>query len=345
MHRSARALSVAVLSATALSTTVLSAAALSGPAPIGDGPSARVGPRAVDPDGSTTVSVSCTPAGGPLPETVEAYSEAFAGGTARLHRVPGRDDTAGPAYRGSARIAPAGDLATGRGPEEGGSSAWSVLGTCPAGPDGHGERWNTTVTVFPRGDRHGGGTRGEVRGTLLRAGTGEPYGDDPGAESPPDEGAYEGGGDPHAEGMDDGADPGEDSHGGDGREEGAHREDPHDSQGSHEHGHEHEHEHEQAESRGEGDREGEGEGEGDSEREGDREREGGSGRDRDPHDGDSHLPVTDPPAMDRGVRAGEGGAFTDSVPALAAGGLLVAGAVGAAVQRLRPRRRGRSAHR
>ncbi|MFI8089589.1 hypothetical protein ACIF9R_14910 [Streptomyces sp. NPDC086080] len=36
----------------------------------------------------------------------------------------------------------------------------------------------------------------------------------------------------------------------------------------------------------------------------------------------------------QGVHAGGGGAFTDSVPALAAGGLLIAGAVGAAAHRL-----------
>ncbi|MGW3989797.1 hypothetical protein [Streptomyces sp. NPDC004830] len=42
----------------------------------------------------------------------------------------------------------------------------------------------------------------------------------------------------------------------------------------------------------------------------------------------------------RGVRAGDGGAFTDSVPALAAGGVLIAGALGAAVHRLRTRRSG-----
>ncbi|MFI2436991.1 hypothetical protein [Streptomyces sp. NPDC018693] len=38
--------------------------------------------------------------------------------------------------------------------------------------------------------------------------------------------------------------------------------------------------------------------------------------------------------VQRGVRAGEGGAFTDSVPALVAGGALIAGALGAAVHRL-----------
>ena len=38
--------------------------------------------------------------------------------------------------------------------------------------------------------------------------------------------------------------------------------------------------------------------------------------------------------MPQGVHAGAGGAFTDSVPALAAGGLLIAGAFGAAAHRL-----------
>lgn len=41
--------------------------------------------------------------------------------------------------------------------------------------------------------------------------------------------------------------------------------------------------------------------------------------------------------IQRGVRAGEGGAFTGSVPALVAGGVLIAGAFGGAVYRLRRR--------
>ncbi|WP_427918857.1 hypothetical protein [Streptomyces sp. cg40] len=41
--------------------------------------------------------------------------------------------------------------------------------------------------------------------------------------------------------------------------------------------------------------------------------------------------------IERGVRAGEGGTFTDSVPALVAGGVLIAGALGGAVYRLRRR--------
>ncbi|CAM5710180.1 hypothetical protein SPURM210S_03780 [Streptomyces purpurascens] len=42
--------------------------------------------------------------------------------------------------------------------------------------------------------------------------------------------------------------------------------------------------------------------------------------------------------IQRGVRAGDGGAFTgNSVPALVAGGLLIAGVFGAAAHRLRNR--------
>jgi hypothetical protein len=47
-------------------------------------------------------------------------------------------------------------------------------------------------------------------------------------------------------------------------------------------------------------------------------------------------PCGDAPVQ-HGVRAGQGGTFTDSVPALAAGGLLIAGALGAAAHRLRRR--------
>ncbi|MFC9685137.1 hypothetical protein [Streptomyces sp. NPDC056948] len=51
-----------------------------------------------------------------------------------------------------------------------------------------------------------------------------------------------------------------------------------------------------------------------------------------PHDAECGGAV-----IQRGVRAGDGGAFTDSVPALVAGGLLIAGAFGAAAHRLRNR--------
>lgn len=49
----------------------------------------------------------------------------------------------------------------------------------------------------------------------------------------------------------------------------------------------------------------------------------------------SHARDCDSAAIDHGVRAGDGGTFTDSVPALVAGGVLIAGAAGGAVYRLR----------
>ncbi|MFF9779105.1 hypothetical protein ACF1HJ_36370 [Streptomyces sp. NPDC013978] len=53
----------------------------------------------------------------------------------------------------------------------------------------------------------------------------------------------------------------------------------------------------------------------------------------------SHDSTHQPAPVQRGVHAGDGGAFTDSVPVMVAGGLLVAGALGAAVHRLRRRDR------
>jgi hypothetical protein len=55
------------------------------------------------------------------------------------------------------------------------------------------------------------------------------------------------------------------------------------------------------------------------------------------HHGGQHHTECDAATVRRGVRAGDGGAFTDSVPALVAGGVLIAGAFGAALHRLRNR--------
>lgn len=113
----------------------------------GANPAAEVSPATVHPGGSVTVSVSCGPVEGPAPETVEATSDAFVDGVAELRRVPGDDHAGGPAYRGSARIAPAAELDAGNGP----GSAWTVDGTCPARPGTEGEPWSATFTVKPGG--------------------------------------------------------------------------------------------------------------------------------------------------------------------------------------------------
>ncbi|MFJ4534850.1 hypothetical protein ACIP39_02550 [Streptomyces tibetensis] len=56
-----------------------------------------------------------------------------------------------------------------------------------------------------------------------------------------------------------------------------------------------------------------------------------------PHHREPQHTECEPAAVQRGVRAGDGGAFTDSVPAMVAGGVLIAGAFGAAAHRLRNR--------
>ncbi|MGQ5229552.1 hypothetical protein [Streptomyces sp. yara] len=59
----------------------------------------------------------------------------------------------------------------------------------------------------------------------------------------------------------------------------------------------------------------------------------------------THRPTSAPcpsPTAHQGVQAGGGGAFTDSVPAQVAGGLLMAGAFGAGAHRLLRRRTGRA---
>ncbi|MFG2126347.1 hypothetical protein ACGFNV_00860 [Streptomyces sp. NPDC048751] len=134
MRRTSRALSVAALVVGALVTAA--------PVVSAD-PDVEVSPSTVSAGGDVSVSLSCDPLGGPAPETLEATSGAFDGGTIELKHVPGDDDElSGPAYTGTGRIAP----------EEGeegteGDPAWTVDGTCPAPPGGQGQPWSATLDV------------------------------------------------------------------------------------------------------------------------------------------------------------------------------------------------------
>ncbi|MFE6281879.1 hypothetical protein [Streptomyces sp. NPDC057877] len=140
-------MSVVALSGTALTCGISAVSAE---------PTAEVSPAAVRPGGTLTISVSCDPLGGPAPATIEATSQAFEEGTVELEQVPTTLDTrTGPAYRGTAKIAPPGNFEGGPnavGPD----SAWSVDGTCPAPPGGRGKQWSATFTVTHAGG--GGGT-------------------------------------------------------------------------------------------------------------------------------------------------------------------------------------------
>ncbi|MDT7840037.1 hypothetical protein [Streptomyces justiciae] len=125
----------------ALSVVVVAGAAFGGVVPVAFAePAAEVSPATAEPGGSVTVSVSCEAVGGAAPATIEAASQAFDEGAVQLQRVPGNDDAAaGAAYRGTARIASAGDY--------GDDSAWTVDGTCPAAAGAQGKPWSATFDV------------------------------------------------------------------------------------------------------------------------------------------------------------------------------------------------------
>ncbi|MFK0068859.1 hypothetical protein [Streptomyces sp. NPDC091046] len=216
MRRTARALSVAVLASAALGLPAAAGAADPGvppPAtdvgepvvpPPGDDPAAvpvpppsagesageavpppagrvaaQVSPAEPAPGDTVTVSVSCGPTGGAAaPPSLDATSAAFEEGTVELRKVADDGGTAsGPAYRGTARIAAAGDLAAEPGAESpqdatgtGGAAAaegsaetedwagteatageaedWTVDGACPDASGGEGgDPWSATMSV------------------------------------------------------------------------------------------------------------------------------------------------------------------------------------------------------
>ncbi|OUD04978.1 hypothetical protein [Streptomyces swartbergensis] len=139
----------------ALSVAVLAGSALVGFAPVVSAePAAEVSPATVEPGGTLTISVSCDPTGGPPPDSIDATSQAFDEGTVPLRKVTGNDDeVSGPAYRGTARIAPAENF-EGDPDALGEDSAWTVDGTCPAAPGGEGKEWSATFTVAHGGGHH-----------------------------------------------------------------------------------------------------------------------------------------------------------------------------------------------
>ncbi|MFD7133517.1 hypothetical protein [Streptomyces sp. NPDC059894] len=338
MRRTARVLSVA-----ALAGAVLAGAA---PAASAD-PTAETGPATAAPDGSVTVSVSCDPLGAPAPATLEATSDAFAEGTVRLSLIPGGDELTGPVYRGTARIAPAdaldapretaptgsastgsastgsastGSASTDSAPTGSAStgSAWTVDGTCPAPPGGQVAPWSATFGVT-RAESGGGPACSPSQGADCDSGGGPECAPGQGAdcdsggkpECTPSQGAdCDSGGKPEctpSQGAD--CDSG-------GKPECAPAP-AHDAEcdggktcAAREHGTScapdtscpkgHDEECAAAEPCPRG------------------------------HDD----PSCGPPSVQHGVRAGAGGAFGVSVPALAAGGLLIAGALGAAGHRL-----------
>ncbi|MYS91630.1 MULTISPECIES: hypothetical protein [Streptomyces] len=159
----------------ALSVAVLAGSALTGFAPVvAAEPAAEVSPATVEPGGTLTISVSCDPTGGPPPDTIDATSQAFDEGTVPLRKVTGNDDeVSGPAYRGTARIAPADNFEDD--PDAlGEDSAWTVDGTCPAAPGAEGKEWSATFTVA-----HGGGAHHKPSHEPTHEPSGRPCPDEP----------------------------------------------------------------------------------------------------------------------------------------------------------------------
>ncbi|MEU0071716.1 hypothetical protein ABZ027_19530 [Streptomyces sp. NPDC006332] len=111
-------------------------------------PAAQVSPSSVSPGGDVTVSVSCDPTGGTPPGSITATSEAVDSGSVQLGLVSG-DEATGPAYRGTAHITPDATLegAGEAGDTAGKESPWTVDGTCPTAPGGHGKQWSAPFTV------------------------------------------------------------------------------------------------------------------------------------------------------------------------------------------------------
>ncbi|MFE6622478.1 hypothetical protein [Streptomyces sp. NPDC057740] len=330
MRRTARALSVAALAGVVLGFAASAVFAE---------PAAEVSPGSVAPGGSVIVSVTCDPAGGQAPATLDATSQAFEDGTVELKRVSGDDDKgAGPAYSGTAGIPPAENF-EGDPDAAGSDSAWTVDGTCPAAAGAEGRPWSATFAVALDS---GGGTGGKDAGQDGGRGAGKDGGDEGGTEG----GGMDGGQGGGTGGKDAGQDGGRGA-GKDGGDEGG-------TEGGGMDG---------GQGGIDGDQGGGMEGAGAGGRGG---TEGGSGGTdgggrhcADPGSGMTEHGMTGPgmsepgvtgpgttghgeaetdcadEAEQHGVRAGSGGTFTDSVPALVAGGFLIAGAAGGAVYRLR----------
>ncbi|WP_031475843.1 hypothetical protein [Streptomyces bicolor] len=261
-------------------------------------PAAEVSPGTVSPGGSVNVSVSCDTLDGQAPTTVDATSQAFEEGTVQLKQVSGNDEkAAGPAYSGTARVPPA-DNFEGDPDAVGSDSAWTVDGACPAAAGGEGKPWSATFTVTR--DSDGGTDSGGGGQDGTEAGQTGIEGGQTGTQG--SQGGTEGG-KGGAEGGMDGSEGGKEG-GKDGNGSGSR--------------------HPCADSRSDGTHPHMSDPYSNP-----RENEAPWGA------GESHAEDCGSAAKEHGVQAGAGGAFTDSVPALIAGGVLIAGAMGGALYRLR----------
>lgn len=317
MRRTARALSVAALVGVVLGFVASAAWA---------DPAAEVSPGTVSPGGSITVSVSCDALDGSAPGTLDATSQAFEEGTVPLRLVPGSAEAAaGPAYSGTARIPPTENF-EGDPDAVGSNSPWTVDGTCPAASGGEAKPWSATLTVSRDSDGGGtgGGTDGSGGATDGSGGATEGGGGATGGGGIATDGS--GGATDGSEGGKEGTEGGTEGGSEGGKESGG-------KQGTGDQG---------GKQGTEGGRDGADSG---SRRPCTESRSDGTephrsepyteGTEASRGKGDSPAEDCDSADTEHGVRAGAGGTFTDSVPALVVGGVLITGALGGAVYRLR----------
>jgi hypothetical protein len=290
------------------SARVLSAAALAGAAlgavarPASADPSADITPRSVAPGGTVTVSVSCDAAGAGLPDSIEGVSQAFDGGKVRLIRADDAraraEGTPGILYSGTARVPAGGSVGAVAG-MAGRDAQWGVDGRCPAAPGGHESSWTTSFTVnWDETGRQGDGRSQQ---------SGRQQGDGQSQQPVRQQG--------------DGQSQQPVRQQGDGRSQqsGKQQWDGRSQQSGKQQGD------------GRSQQSGRQQGDSQSQQPG---KQQFDGRSQQQGEWQKHNEAQPPVGAQHAVNAGEGGAFTDSVPALVAGGVLIAGAFGAAVHRV-----------
>ncbi|MFY1679486.1 hypothetical protein [Streptomyces sp. WMMC905] len=320
MRRTARSLSTAVVAAY-LTGGVAAAVPEAGPTPAPSPaaperrdagvPTAWSVPATVAPGGAVDLSVSCPAPDGTPPDTVAASSPVLEGGgaTLRRDRTVGEANDGAVAYAGSALLAFA-DPAAGPGEPLGTEGTWTVDGVCPEAADAPvGVRaWSVPLTV-----------RGEAADDACGEATdlGEPCPTDPTCAEPEPDRNQAPDPDPLSAPEPDQDQP--DTPGAEAEAEG-----------------EPEPEVEQREDRPPEQRPGGAACHPDEAAEG----QDPSGEDpveerpADRPPSEERVPETAAPRLPGAVHAGSGGSLSDSLPALVAGGALVAGACGLTVHRL-----------
>ena len=290
--------SARVLSAAALASAALGTVA----SPAFADSSADIAPRSVGPGRMVTISVSCDAIGGTMPDLIEATSQGLEGGKASLNRVDtavdsatGRSGTAnGVVYSGTARIHP-GAFADSES-TSGGELVSGISGRCPVEPGGR-EKPQTALFTVSRDDSAQQGDQ-QKQDEQKQDQQGQQKQDQQGQKQQQDQQQGEKDKDQKQKQKQ--------------QDQQGQKQQQDLQQGEKGRDQQQEQEDQQQGQKQQGQKE-------QDQQQGSKEKENG---------------MQPPTGAQHGVHAGEGGVFTDSVPALVAGGSLIAVAFGAAVHRM-----------